>query len=377
MSLGLAALAAGLAIPAPAQQPAPDAPAAAAPTRAPDAPALPAWPRPAFTADGVAHVPAFDLPPSQLSSPEAQAFQKLRARMPAMVPGGGNTPIAVERQRLAAMLGPQAEAMRKLYPVDVEETAIAGIPVRIVTPHGRKPDPARVLINVHGGAFTTCWEACSLLESVPVAALGGYRVVSVNYRMAPEARHPSGIEDTVAVYRELLKRYPPRRIGLYGCSAGGALTAQIAAWLPAHKLPQVGAAGIFGAGGVRFMAGDSAWIAASTDGSFPPPVLGDGKPKADMTHGYFAGADMNDPVISPALHADVIARFPPTLIITGTRAMDMSPAVVTNSALIKAGVPSTLIVGEGMGHCYIYQHQLPEARDAHAAIVAFFRRNLN
>ena len=37
---------------------------------------------------------------------------------------------------------------------------------------------------------------------------------------------------------------------------------------------------------------------------------------------------------------------------------------------------STLIVGEGMGHCYIYQSSLPEAQDAYQAIVRFFRENL-
>jgi acetyl esterase/lipase len=95
-----------------------------------------------------------------------------------------------------------------------------------------------------------------------------------------------------------------------------------------------------------------------------------------MARGYFDGVTASDPVISPALHPDVIAKFPPALIITGTRAMDMSPAIVTNSALIKARVPSELIVGEGMGHCYIYQPNLPEARDAHQAIVDFFRARL-
>ena len=85
---------------------------------------------------------------------------------------------------------------------------------------------------------------------------------------------------------------------------------------------------------------------------------------------------MDDPIISPTLHPDVIGKFPPTLLITGTRAMDMSPAIVTNSALLKARVPSTLIVGEGMGHCYIYNAGLPEARDAHQATVDFFRANL-
>ena len=56
--------------------------------------------------------------------------------------------------------------------------------------------------------------------------------------------------------------------------------------------------------------------------------------------------------------------------------MDLSPAIYTNSQLLKAGVRSTLIVGEAMGHCYIYQPHLPEARDAHQAIVNFFREHL-
>ena len=44
--------------------------------------------------------------------------------------------------------------------------------------------------------------------------------------------------------------------------------------------------------------------------------------------------------------------------------------------MLKAGVRSTLIVGEAMGHCYIYQSNLPEARDAYQVIVTFFRENL-
>src|SRR5690606_9159390 len=111
---------------------------------------------------------------------------------------------------------------------------------------------------------------------------------------------------------------------------GGSLTAQAAAYLPAHGLPQPGAIGIFGARAVRFMSGDSAWVAAYIDGSFPPPPA-PGETGPDMTRGYFAKADMRDPIISPALHPAVLAKFPPTLIITGTRAMDMSPAVYTNS----------------------------------------------
>ncbi len=330
--------------------------------------------RPLFDDDGVAHVPSFELPPSTLMSPEARAFMKLRAKMagalPTMEPDIGKS-----RQALAAMLAPQVAQMLQAYPVEVAERNFAGVPTRVITPKDKSADPERVLINLHGGAFNTCWESCSMLESAPIAALGGYEVVSVDYRMAPEASHPAAVEDVAKVYRELLKSHAATHVGIYGCSAGGALTAQTAAWLPAHELPQAGAIGIFGAGAVRFGAGDSAYVAGYIDGSFPPPAK-PGTPEIDMTRGYFTGADMADPFISPALHPDVLRKFPPTLIITGTRAMDMSPAIYTNSQLIKAGRRSTLIVGEGMGHCYFYMPQLPESRDAYEAIVRFFRENL-
>lgn len=60
----------------------------------------------------------------------------------------------------------------------------------------------------------------------------------------------------------------------------------------------------------------------------------------------------------------MIGKFPPTLVITGTRAMDLSPAIVTNSRLLKAGVESTLVV------------ELQEARDAYDVTVNFFRKHL-
>jgi monoterpene epsilon-lactone hydrolase len=331
--------------------------------------------RPRFESDGTVHVPAFELPPSELSSPEARAAQSMRSKMPE-VALSSDLDILGARKGLEAMLAPQVAKMREVYPVEVVQHSICGVPTQIITPSGKPHDEERVLINLHGGAFSLCANACALLESIPIAALGRYKVITVDYHMAPEAVHPAAVEDLEIVYRELLKSYAPKHIGIFGCSAGGALTAQAAAWLPAHGLPQPGAIGIFGAGAVRFSAGDSAHVTAYIDGSFPAPPK-PGERKVDITRGYFAGSDMADPIISPALHPAVLAEFPPTLIITGTRAMDMSPAVYTNSQLLKAGVRSTLIVGEAMGHCYIYQPELPEARDAHQAIVNFFREHLN
>ncbi len=331
---------------------------------------------PQFETNGDVRVPAFVLPVSDLLSEQAAAFQKRRAVLPAFDAAGGQEPdVTVRREQINAYAADGVARLRGQFAVETRLATLGGVEVIEVTPVNAGHDPERVLINLHGGAFTVGWDGIALLEAIPIAALGGYRVVSVNYRMAPEHRHPAGVEDVAAVYAALLEAYAPERIGIFGGSAGGALTAQAAAWLPAHGLPQAGAVAILGAGAVPFGVGESAYLAGYIDGSFPPPPA-DGSVPIDMTRGYFDGCDARDASAWPGYHLDVLAGFPPTLILTGTRAMDLSPAIYTNSQLLKAGVPVILIVGEGMGHCYHYQIDLPEGRDAVAAILSFFRENL-
>ncbi len=327
--------------------------------------------RPVFTPEGVVHVPAFDLPPSGYLSPEALEKQRSRARSPGFNPAA---PASIEQQRagVEAAMAPQVAASQARYAVTITPQVIAGVPTQVVMPTAGEANRRRVLINLHGGGFQMCAQACAMLESVPMAGIGRYKVITVNYRQGPENQYPAASQDVAAVYRDLLRTYRPENIGIYGCSAGGALTAQVAAWLQHENLPNPGAIGIFGAGGVRFSSGDSAYVTAYTDGSFPAPSAGG----SGLGTGYFAGADMNDPMISPAAHREIAARFPPTLIITGTRATDMSPAVYTHSQLLNAGVDSQLIVGEGMGHCYIYDVGLPESRDAWNYAVRFFDTHL-
>src|SRR5262249_46514269 len=155
------------------------------------------------------------------------------------------------------------------------------------------PNVHRVLINVHGGGF---YGGRGLtfgqLESIPLAAIGRIKVVTVDYREAPYYKFPAATEDTVAVYRELLKQYHPAAIGIFGSSAGGVLTAQVLATLGAQRLPRPGAAGIFWAGPGPFWSprftkeGDSTmWLRAF----FPPQESRQALSNAQVD--YMAGAD--------------------------------------------------------------------------------------
>jgi acetyl esterase/lipase len=341
-------------------------------------------PTPTFEPDGTVRVPAFDLPPSPFVSKEALALQKdfaskLAPTAAPPAPPSGLSGVALIRRGAEAVFAPRAEALMKRYPADVVEQRMGGVRTRVIIPRGVKVDPKRVLINVHGGGFYSCSEACGLMESLPIASLTGFKVITIDYRMAPEHVFPAASEDVAAVYRQLLKTYKPASIGMYGCSAGGSLSAQAAAWLPAHGLPQLGAIGVFGAGAVRFGAGDSTHLAGLIDGLWRTPrpaSTASQTPAMPAIRSYFEGADMAAPMVSPALHPAVLRKFPATLLITGTRAMDLSPAVVTHSKLLEAGVASQLIVGEGMGHCYLYLSELPEAQSAYHQIAKFFRTNL-
>jgi acetyl esterase/lipase len=92
--------------------------------------------------------------------------------------------------------------------------------------------------------------------------------------------------------------------------------------------------------------------------------------------GYFTGTDAMDPLVSPAYSLDVLAKFPPTLIMTASRDMALSSALFTHTQLLKAGAPAEIYVAEGLWHGFMFAPDLPEAADALNVIVKFFDRHL-
>jgi len=198
----------------------------------------------------------------------------------------------------------------------------------------------------------------------------GIKVITVDYREGPDNKFPAASEDVASVYKELLKTYKAKNIGIYGCSAGGMLTAMSLAWFQSHNLPTPGADGIFCASAGSF-GGDAAYIA------FP---LGEARiPTADPSRnqlGYLSTANMSDPLVSPANSTEVLSKFPTTLIMTGTRDFAMSGAIHTDVQLTKAGVDSELHVWDGLFHGFFYNADVPESKEAFEFAAKFFDRHL-
>jgi acetyl esterase/lipase len=122
--------------------------------------------------------------------------------------------------------------------------------------------------------------------------------------------------------------------------------------------------------------GDATYTTASIGESRNPPrSTGSSAPSATPLP-YLAGVSTSDPLAAPASSPQVLARFPPTLIVSGTRAFDLSSAVHTHALLVKQGVETDLHVWEGMFHGFFYNIDVPESRDCYDVIVKFFDKHL-
>ena len=313
---------------------------------------------------GTAHITRVVEVP-QTISPEAQkALANKEGKLP---PSHDTTPIKPQPRQTRQMT---SDATKALYPVNIAFSTIAEIPVSIVTPLVTPADKAnRVVINLHGGGFTS--DSGSLTESIPVANLTQTKVVSVLYRLAPEHPFPAAVDDVVAVYKELIKTIEPKNIAIYGSSAGAVLTPEVAVKIKQLGLPVPGALGIFSGGGDFTQTGDSQQI-YGVQGLVGHP---DTRPKGVQWLAVYVGStDPKDPVLSP-FFAD-LHGMPPTLFMTSTRDMLLSDTTILHRAFLRAGVNASLVVFEGLNHCFWYNPDLPESREANSIMAKFFDTHL-
>lgn len=317
--------------------------------------------------DGVVQIPSYTVPLSSFLSPEAKAYvaEHLRDMQ--------NPELLKQDQGVPRFMKHYLDRDEAIFAVEHQDASVGGVHTYTYVPKSgiSERNKARVLINLHGGGFTGCWPGCAELESIPISALMKIKVVTVDYREGPDNKFPAASEDVASVYRDLLKTYKPQNIGIYGCSAGGMLTAMSLAWFQTHGLPTPGAVGIYCASAGAF-GGDATYIAFPFGEARMPPT----RPPSQSQLGYFSGADKDDPLVSPMNSPEVLAKFPPTLLITATRDFAMSGAIHTDTELTKRGVKTELHVWDGLFHGFFYNADVPESRDAFNIMIRFFDRNL-
>jgi len=327
--------------------------------------------------DDPAGTPGLEVAARRLPVPDTVSPQMRKLIAAPMRPGWDRRPTTGEEWQAVAQAG-AAVTLRSLpgllerMKVSVQKTTAYGARAFEVLPQVVKPEHRnRVLIHMHGGCYVMNPGEAGLTEAVLMAGLCGFRVISVDYRMPPEAYFPAALDDGMAVYRSLLATQPAARLAIFGTSAGGALTLSMV--LRARQLGLAVPAAI--ASGTPMSdvtkTGDSFHTNERVDNVL---VSRDGFCDAGATV-YAAGHDMKDPLISP-VYGDM-AGFPPTILTTGTRDLLLSNTVRVHRKLRQAGVEAILQVFEGQSHAhYLRDDTAPETHEVFAEIGAFFDRHM-
>jgi epsilon-lactone hydrolase len=227
--------------------------------------------------------------------------------------------------------------------VTTSSGSLGGIPVVSVEAAGA--DHAKVIFYLHGGAYAIGTAASSVGLASDLTRRAGARLVSVDYRLAPEHPHPAAIDDAVAAYRGLLDSgVAASAIAIAGESAGAGLAAATLVALKHAGIPQPTGAVLMSPWADLTLSGDSISAKAAVDPALTPEGL------RRRAIDYVADGDRTADLVSP-IFAD-LTRLPPLLIQAGSREILLDDATRLAARAATADVAVTLEVTPGVPHVF-------------------------
>ncbi len=278
----------------------------------------------------------------------------------------------LEGERPPAEMRAGLEAMAGTFAVEpdvvVERLPVEGMAAEWIASPG--VSSAHALLYLHGGGYVVGSLNTHRDLAARLGRAAGARVLTVDYRLAPEHPHPAAVDDAVAAYRWLRRQgCAPERLAIAGDSAGGGLTLATLVALRdlGEPLPNCG---------VCF----SPWVdmeatGASMDVNLDDPMLN----RALLLH--FArfyltgGVDPRTPLAAP-LHAD-LSGLPPLLIQASRHEVLLDDATRITENARRAGVACELDLTDEVPHVWqIFAGILPEGREAIERAGAFLRKRL-
>jgi monoterpene epsilon-lactone hydrolase len=252
------------------------------------------------------------------------------------------TPLATRRTQFEALMS------RTALPSDVEikEIEAAGVSCEWVSiSSGASQQSRGVILYLHGGGYNIGSARSERPLNAALASITGHRVLSVDYRLAPEHPFPAALEDAIAVYRWLLNTgRDSRQIIVVGSSAGGglALATLVALRDAGDPLP---------AGAILLSAlTDLTASGASYTTNVELDLLDTPEGIAEARTYYLGDQDPRTPLASP-LYAD-LHGLPPLLIQVGSDEILLDDSTQVAERARAAGVNVRLHVGERMWHMW-------------------------
>ena len=243
-------------------------------------------------------------------------------------------------------------------PADVTVTAAAlgGVPTAEITVDG--VEPRHVVLYFHGGVYVMGDAFLAAGLAAQVGRRTRAKVISVDYRLAPEYPYPAAVDDALAAYEALLHDTAPQDIAFAGESAGGGLTIATLVNARDHGLPLPAAAFLMSPYADLTLAGTTMDTKRDADPLLSPEAL-----QARVAD-YAAGHDAALGLISP-IFAD-LSGLPPLIIQAGTHEVLLDDAVRLARQAAIADVQVTLDITPGVPH--VFQAYYPILDEAAAAL---------
>ena len=236
-------------------------------------------------------------------------------------------------------------------PADLTVTAatLGGVPTAEILVDG--VEPRHVVLYFHGGVYVLedAFQVADLASQV--GRRTGAKVISVNYRLAPEHPYPAAVNDALAAYEALLHGGTAASdIVFAGESAGGGLAVATLVNARDHGLPLPVAAFAMSPYADLTLAGATMETKRAAD-----PLLSRELLQARVTD-YTAGQDAALGLISP-IFAD-LSGLPPLIIQAGTHEVLLDDAIRLARQAATADVEVTLDITPGVPHVFQAYHAI-------------------
>ena len=233
--------------------------------------------------------------------------------------------------------------------VTVTAAALGGVPTAEITVDG--VEPRHVVLYLHGGVYVMGDAFLAAELASQVARRTRAKVISVDYRLAPEHPYPAAVDDALAAYRALLDNgTAPSDIVFAGESAGGGLAIATLVNARDHELPQPAAAFVMSPYADLTLAGTTLETKGKAD-----PLLSREALQARVAD-YTAGQDAALPLISPVFAE--LSGLPPLIIQAGTHEVLLDDALRLARRAATADVAVTLDITPGVPHVFQAYHQI-------------------
>lgn len=224
--------------------------------------------------------------------------------------------------------------------VTTHDEALSGVPCRIY----ESGASAVTVVYFHGGGFVVGGLDSHDDVCADICAATGYRVVSADYRLAPEHRHPAQFDDCLTVTRAVAARFGPALV-MAGDSAGGALAASVVHATRGEGLGIRGQVLIYPGLGGNMDQGSYL-----THAHAPMLTRDDVIYYADIRHG--GPEPVQDPTAAVLQDTD-FSGLPPTLIVAAECDPLADDAAAYRDAIRAAGGRADSVVEPGLVHGYL------------------------